>query len=71
MHYFIYRISRRPIRQLAKLEQHESYREASARVKLLRNELMPQPEELEDKPRRSLADLLGLRRKEGDNGAEE
>ena len=34
--------------------------------KLLRNELMPQPEELEDKPRRSLADLLGLRRKEGD-----
>ena len=32
---------------------------------------MPQPEELEDKPRRSLADLLGLRRKEGDNGAEE
>ena len=39
--------------------------------KLLRNELMPQPEELEDKPRRSLADLLGLRRKEGDNGAEE
>ena len=30
-----------------------------------------QPEELEDKPRRSLADLLGLRRKEGDNGAEE
>ena len=39
MHYFIYRITRRPIRQLAKLEQHESYREASARVKLLRSEL--------------------------------
>ncbi len=39
--------------------------------KLLRNELMPQPEELEDKPRRSLADLLGLHRKEDDHGAEE
>ena len=39
--------------------------------KLLRNELMPQPEELEDKPRRNLADLLGLRRKEDDHGAEE
>ena len=39
--------------------------------KLLRNELMPQPEELEDKPRRSLADMLGLRRKEDDHGTEE
>ena len=39
--------------------------------KLLRNELMPQPEELEDKPRRSLAEVLGLRRKEGDNGTEQ
>ena len=39
--------------------------------KLLRNELMPQPEELEDKPRRSLTEVLGLRRKEGDNGTEE
>ena len=39
--------------------------------KLLRNELMPQPEELEDKPRRSLTEVLGLRRKEGDNGTEQ
>ena len=39
--------------------------------KLLRNELMPQPEELEDKPRRSLADMLGLRRKEDGHGTEE
>ena len=39
--------------------------------KLLRNELMPQPEDPEDKPRRSLAEVLGLRRKEGDNGTEQ
>ena len=39
--------------------------------KLLRNELMPQPEELEDKPRRSLTDMLGLRRKEGNHGTKE
>ena len=39
--------------------------------KLLRNELMPQPEELEDKPRRGLADMLGLRRKEDGHGTEE
>ena len=39
--------------------------------KLLRNELMPQPEEPEDKPRRSLADMLGLRRKEDGHGTEE
>ena len=39
MHYFIYRITERPIRQLEKLEQHDTYREASARVKLLRSEL--------------------------------
>lgn len=39
--------------------------------KLLRNELMPQPEESEDKPRRSLTEVLGLRRKEGDNGTEQ
>ena len=38
--------------------------------KLLRNELMPQPEELEDKPRRSLTDMLGLRRREDDHGTE-
>lgn len=39
MHYFIYRISERPIRQLEKLEQHETYRSASARLKALRGEL--------------------------------
>ena len=39
--------------------------------KLLRNELMPQPEEPEAKPRRSLTEVLGLRRKEGDNGTEQ
>ena len=39
--------------------------------KLLRNELMPQPEEPEDKPRRSLTEVLGLCRKEGDNGTEQ
>ena len=39
--------------------------------KLLRNELMPQPEEPEDKPRRSLTEVLGLRRKEGANGTEQ
>ncbi len=39
--------------------------------KLLRNELMPQPEEPEDKLRRSLTEVLGLRRKEGDNGTEQ
>ena len=39
--------------------------------KLLRNELRPQPEEPEDKPRRSLTEVLGLRRKEGDNGTEQ
>jgi len=31
--------------------------------KLLRNELMPPEEETEDKPRRTLADVLGLSRK--------
>jgi hypothetical protein len=39
MHYFIYRIVQRPIRQLEKLEQHDTYRAASARVKQLRSEL--------------------------------
>lgn len=39
MHYFIYRIVQRPIRQLEKLEQHDTYRVASARVKQLRSEL--------------------------------
>ncbi len=39
MHYFIYQITERPIRQLEKLEQHEKYGVASARVKQLRAEL--------------------------------
>jgi hypothetical protein len=41
MHYFIYRIIERPIRQLEKLEQHAAYRDASARLKELRKELPP------------------------------
>lgn len=41
MYYFIYRISERPIRQLEKLEQHAAYRDASARLKELRQELPP------------------------------
>ena len=39
MNYFIFRITERPIRQLEKLEQHDTYRAASVRVKQLRNEL--------------------------------
>lgn len=39
MPYFIYRITAQPIRMLKKLEQHETYRDASARVKQLRVEL--------------------------------
>ncbi len=39
MPYFIYRITAQPIRLLKNLEQHDSYREASARVKQLRAEL--------------------------------
>lgn len=39
MPYFIYRIESRPIRLLEKLEQHEIYRDASARVRQLRAEL--------------------------------
>ena len=39
MNYFIYRITERPIRQLEKLEQHDTYRAASSRVKQLRSEL--------------------------------
>lgn len=39
MPYFIYRIDARPIRMLEKLEQHETYRDASTRVKQLRAEL--------------------------------
>lgn len=39
MPYFIYRITEQPIRLLKNLEQHETYRDAAARVKLLRAEL--------------------------------
>ena len=39
MQYFIYRITERPIRILEKLEQHEKYGAALARVKQLRAEL--------------------------------
>ena len=39
MQYFIYRITERPIRTLEKLEQHEKYGAALARVKQLRAEL--------------------------------
>jgi hypothetical protein len=39
MPYFIYSITERPIKMLEKIEQHENYRDASARVKLLRAEL--------------------------------
>ena len=38
MPYYIYKIFERPIRRLEKLEQHEAYRDASARVKQLRKE---------------------------------
>ncbi len=39
MPYFIYSITARPIKMLEKIEQHDSYRDASARVKQLRAEL--------------------------------
>jgi hypothetical protein len=39
MPYYIYHVSDFPIRQLKKLEQHDAYRDASARVKQLRAEL--------------------------------
>ncbi|MDO9011381.1 MAG: hypothetical protein Q7U78_06175 [Gallionella sp.] len=39
MPYYIYRITAQPIRLLKNLEQHDSYRDASARVKQLRAEL--------------------------------
>jgi hypothetical protein len=37
MAYFIYRIKEQPIKLLEKLEQHETYRAASQRVKQLRD----------------------------------
>jgi hypothetical protein len=39
MPYFVYMIVEMPIRRLKKLEQHESFREASNQAKLLRGEL--------------------------------
>lgn len=39
MAYFIYRVTEFPIKQLTKLEQYDSYREASVRAKQLRAEL--------------------------------
>jgi hypothetical protein len=38
MPYYIYRIVERPLRMLEKLEQHEVYKDASARAKELRKE---------------------------------
>lgn len=39
MPYYIYKITERPIRMLEKLEQQETYRQASTRVKQLRDQL--------------------------------
>lgn len=39
MPYFIYRITEQPIRMLANLEQHDTYRDAASRVKQLRAEM--------------------------------
>ncbi|MGC2457726.1 MAG: hypothetical protein WA435_07010 [Gallionellaceae bacterium] len=39
MPYFIYKIKQTPILQLQKIEQHDAYRDASARAKVLRAEL--------------------------------
>ncbi len=39
MPYYIYQVTEFPIRKLEKLEQHDVYREASARIKQLRTEL--------------------------------
>lgn len=39
MPYYIYRVVEFPIRNLEKLEQHDVYREASARIKQIRKEL--------------------------------
>lgn len=38
MAYFIYRIKTQPIKMLDKIEQHDTYRAASGRVKSLRTE---------------------------------
>jgi hypothetical protein len=39
MPYYIFHVTEFPVRQLKKLEQHDAYRDASARVRQLRTEL--------------------------------
>jgi hypothetical protein len=39
MPYYIYKVSGFPLRMLEKLEQHDAFRDASARAKLLRSEM--------------------------------
>ena len=39
MPYYIFHVTEFPVRQLKKLEQHDAYRDASARAKQLRAEL--------------------------------
>lgn len=41
MPYYIYKVASFPIRQLEKLEQHDGFRDASARAKALRATLTP------------------------------
>ena len=41
MPYYIYRIASFPMRRLEKLEQHDAFRDASARAKSLRSTLAP------------------------------
>lgn len=41
MPYYIYKISASPLRMLEKLEQHDAFRDASARAKVLRAESSP------------------------------
>jgi hypothetical protein len=46
MPYFIYKITGRPIKMLEKLELHDTYKSASARVQQLRAELTDGPSAL-------------------------
>ena len=39
MPYYIYKVSSFPLRILEKLEQHDAFRDASARAKVLRSEM--------------------------------
>jgi hypothetical protein len=43
MPYFVYKIFETPIRRLNKLEQHDTFREASNRAKQLRAEIARMP----------------------------